>query len=346
MAALHPALVEARVLDALERNSTGALATSGVPGLQVTVCIGDRPPRTFAAGAACLARGNPVTPRTRFRIASLSKPVAALALARAGSSRLIDLDAPVEPELSHVESLCANPWLRTLTLRQLLSHSSGIIDAHVPHVPEGTPRPSLLESLNGALGVAARFEREPGEASVYSGLNYALAEYVCTVRLGRAFSEMVAQLVPGAEFGIAARSAPEVASEHDPDGRVLPHQIPVAFASSGQVASSEELAVVMHDAMMHAVGDRTSNDPVAGSAAQLFTLQPTVQKPKFSLGLHRLGRCEVEVWDHYGHRPGLRCALNIIPSARLTIVALSNGERGTDVIDPILAMVRGICEHA
>jgi len=343
LAAVHPALCEARVMEALARTTPGLLEKTGVAGLQFTMIVQGRPARTFVAGTACRARGEPMTPRTRFRVASLSKPVAALVFLRAAAAGLIELDSPVEAELRDIPGLRGAAQLGELRLRHLLAHASGVADWHVPHTLEGHPRPTLHEALCGALGAGPRFDRAVGQSSVYSGVNYALAEHVVCTRLDCTFESLAARMIHGVEFGMSARTGPDIASEHDEQGGVLPHWVPISLAASGQVAGAAEIAAVAHQAMRVWLGHEEDAGLPRAIVEPFLTPHPTVERAKFSLGLHRMRRTSLVVWDHGGHRPGMRGSINVIPEACITAVAITNGDRGQEIIEPVLAMIRSIC---
>jgi CubicO group peptidase (beta-lactamase class C family) len=74
-----------------------------------------------AAGAG--ASGQPVTTESPFVVASVSKLVTALTVARLSQAGLIELDAPVPWGAIGIPR---DPWWDTVTPRELLSHTSGM----------------------------------------------------------------------------------------------------------------------------------------------------------------------------------------------------------------------------
>ena len=81
-----------------------------VEGLQVAYAKGDRAPTVACFGAATL--------KSRFALASLTKPIVAAACLVAWEEGVLDLDAPLSEHLSGVDQM--------LTLRDVLSHTSGL----------------------------------------------------------------------------------------------------------------------------------------------------------------------------------------------------------------------------
>lgn len=93
------------------------MAEALVPGLQVAV-IDHRRVRVSGFGVADVQSRRPVTDRTVFEAASLSKPVFAYGVLRLASRGRIDLDAPIGRYLDGLE-----PRQASQTARRLLSHS-------------------------------------------------------------------------------------------------------------------------------------------------------------------------------------------------------------------------------
>ena len=114
---------------------------------------------------------------TLYQAASLTKQVtahAALTLSRRGK---LDLDRPL---VSWVDDL-PNPLARTVTPRQVLSHSSGFPNWR--YVSEGQPLPELVPAF------------APGSQYQYSGEGYFYLQRVLEEIAGRGFGEVVRELV-------------------------------------------------------------------------------------------------------------------------------------------------------
>ena len=101
------------------------MAAAGTPGLSIAVVRGDQPILLKGYGFADIERGIPVTEHTAFYIASATKAFTALTIALMADRKAVDLDAPITRYLKDVH------WAPgvdpdSITLRHLLSHSSGI----------------------------------------------------------------------------------------------------------------------------------------------------------------------------------------------------------------------------
>jgi CubicO group peptidase (beta-lactamase class C family) len=83
-----------------------------------------------ACGSADLAAGKPIRPDNIFWIASMTKPLTATAVLMLQDEGKLSVDDPVAkylPELAHLKTADGKP--ATLTLRHLLTHTSGMAEA-------------------------------------------------------------------------------------------------------------------------------------------------------------------------------------------------------------------------
>ena len=96
-----------------------------VPGLQLAFIEGGRVGMTAAFGYANAETEVPVTDRTVFEAASLSKPVFAYAVLRMVDRGEWDLDQPLWETLEY-ERLAHDERAREITTRHLLTHTSGL----------------------------------------------------------------------------------------------------------------------------------------------------------------------------------------------------------------------------
>jgi CubicO group peptidase (beta-lactamase class C family) len=115
---------------ALEIHDHGFLGNSGSainnkvarpPGMSVAVAVDGKLVWAEGFGVADLEQCVPVTPKTKFRIGSTSKPLTSAAVALLYDQKHLDLDAPIQryvlnfPDKGHI-----------ITTRQLLGHLGGI----------------------------------------------------------------------------------------------------------------------------------------------------------------------------------------------------------------------------
>jgi CubicO group peptidase (beta-lactamase class C family) len=147
--------------------------------------------------------GVPVSDRTLFPLASVSKPFTAAAFMRVAEQGLISLDDPVTDVLhdfGHFDDPLEegiNPFLESrrdeVTFRHLLAHTSGL--------PENVPRdkldmsqlPSMEEQVD--LMLQTPLKNAPGERLRYSNLGPAIAARAIEEVTGTPIHELIQRLV-------------------------------------------------------------------------------------------------------------------------------------------------------
>ena len=139
-------------------------------------------------GKADLENDIPVTPVTKFRLASVSKPVTAVAVMRLVEKGKIDLDAPVQ---KYVAKFPEKQW--PITTRQLLCHISGIRH-YRPGESESTRHyDSMTQSLDIFKDDDLLFE--PGTKMGYSTYAYTLLGCVLEAASGKSYMDCLREEV-------------------------------------------------------------------------------------------------------------------------------------------------------
>ena len=143
-------------------------------------------------GVADVATGEPVDPYdTVFHVASISKPVTAMALLQLYERGEIDLHADVNDALRRFQ--VELPAGEMLTAHHLLTHSGGLDIRRIGRVARS---PAELAPLGDYL--AARLPpviRPPGALSVYSNHGYALVGFLVEEVSGQPFADYMEQQV-------------------------------------------------------------------------------------------------------------------------------------------------------
>lgn len=175
----QPAKVSQRLLDELA-------AVSGVPGMGAAVWRDGAIAWSGSTGFRDLAREQKVDQRTIFRLASVSKLLAATAAAKLHEQGKIDLDAPVSTIL---------PWLKNdwtpITARQLAAHTSGI--DHYNDQDRATLGSLHFPTSRDAVAIFERrpLLRSPGEAYRYSSWGFTLLGALVEQQSGMLFPDYV-----------------------------------------------------------------------------------------------------------------------------------------------------------
>lgn len=146
-----------------------ALADSMTPGLAVALVCHGQIAWAAGYGVADQAKGQPVTPATRFQAASLSKPVTAWGVLRLVGQGRIGLDEPV---VGHLRHWCPPPSpfkAEAITVRRLLGHTAGLSVHGYAGQTLDRPLPPIEASLSGQAG--GSFPVELLDALVREGLD-------------------------------------------------------------------------------------------------------------------------------------------------------------------------------
>ncbi|GAM51356.1 beta-lactamase [Nocardia seriolae] len=142
-----------------------------VPGLSVAVARQDRVVYSRGFGLADLGSGLAATARTAYLWFSMTKVVTATAIMQLADQHRLDLDGPVD-ELFAPFAVVRQP--RPITVRQLLSHSSGLANP-IPIrwvTPATASVPNSRDFVTHQLKTHARLRFPPGQRSAYSNLGY------------------------------------------------------------------------------------------------------------------------------------------------------------------------------
>ncbi len=139
-----------------------------VPGASVLVLKDGEPLLRRGYGLTDLEAGTAATPATNYRLTSVTKQFTAAAILLLAEDGKLSLDDPVKRWLPSLPAAAD-----AITLRQLLSHTSGLID-YEDHVPEGFAGQLHDADVLHILEGQDRTYFAPGSAYRYSNSGYAL----------------------------------------------------------------------------------------------------------------------------------------------------------------------------
>ena len=117
---------EARLRTELEPQINDAISKGSLPGFAIGVVKDSKLIYAKGFGVAKLGGSTPVTSRSLFHMASVTKTFVATAIMQLVEQGKIDLDAPVTKYLPYFK--LDDERYRTIKVRQMLSHTSGIPD--------------------------------------------------------------------------------------------------------------------------------------------------------------------------------------------------------------------------
>ena len=317
--AADPARIADRMLHALAD-------ANGVPGMGAAVI---RDGKTLWAGSTGMRdaeQGLPVARDTVFRLASVSKPIAATAAARLHEQGVLDVDAPVQSMLPWLQA----PWA-PITPRQLAAHLSGLPHYQARDAARGGAH---FPTVRDAVGVFSDREllAPPGIAYSYSSWVYPWVRGVVDAGGGLPFLVSLARAVtPGRAIGADATVGddPRVSRAYEfVEGqarRAAPHDFSYTWAGGGLAATPEAVAQF---------GARVLAGSVVAPATLEWMQQPTAladgtpaRERDYEVGFGwRVARDNdgARIVHHAGVTVGARSALVLWPERRLTASLLSN----------------------
>jgi len=187
--------VEETVAD-LQAYIPDQLESVGVPGLAIALVHRGETVWEAGFGKANTITGDPVTENSVFEVASLSKPVAAYAALTLVDSGELELDEPIHLYFDE-PWLAPSPWSEQITLRHLLSHTSGLS--------------KRLHPLDRSISFP------PGERFAYSNVGYQYMQ-AAIERVSGSSLETIAQ---DGVFGPLAMSSTTYADRTDVTSRLV-----------------------------------------------------------------------------------------------------------------------------
>ncbi|MEO5670952.1 MAG: serine hydrolase domain-containing protein [Ramlibacter sp.] len=320
---------EVPAFSALDIKLREVLRTLKIPGASMTVAKNGAIAYQRGFGWADRDAGQVVQPETRFRIASVSKPMTAVGVLRAFEADLpAALDRPVfgpgglltGPRYAQVK----DQRFLTVRLRDLLQHTGGWdLDVYEPQYD--------LVNIARAMNVAAPAEApdiieymlknqelqiEPGTRSIYSNFGYNVLGRVLEEKTGMPFEKAMRQLV----FGPAGMHTPAIGGDalsqrlpgesiyyDDPRWPAMPSQTgtgsgPQAYNAYHLQAMDAHGGWVMTSADMVRFADAVDGRSGVPAVLQPATVQRmTTRDPKIPGTAYGLGWVQnAGSWSHSG----------------------------------------------
>lgn len=310
----HPPASEGELAGRLDRAIADALPAAHVPDAQAALVHDGRVVWSRAYGAA--------DQRTRFRVGSVSKPVAALGLLRLARERGVALDRPL--------AIAGWPASAPVTLGQLLSHTAGLSVPGYLGLPPDRPVPSTRDEVEGR-GEQPRLRQEapPGRGYRYSGGGFTLAQLWAEQVSGESFAVAMRRRVLDPtgmrDSSFAATTTARAARGHDGSGSSSPDYRYAATAAAGLWSTATDLG--------RFVGLVASGDPLA---RQMRRAAPATDGAYGrGLELRTLADGTRMVW-HPGVDRGWQALIAAFPERGWGLVVLTDGDGGGAVADAAL----------
>ena len=315
------------------------------PGAAVLIACNGSTVFSYQAGMANIEWGQPITSDTSFRLGSISKPLTAVAILELVERGRIDLDRPISDYVPLLPS-----YMRPVTVRQLMSHTSGLPDILLTPMLLPLARDWVSESQIIGMQASVPPRAAPGEVFDYSNFNYvllaALIESITDTRYADYMSEEVFERL-GMERShydsrrviLAGRAQ---GYETSPFGQLLHSEnIDMSHASAaGALLSSANDLRKWSDLLLSGGLLEPETLSMAWSPQQPAGGEPSA----YGLGFNVTEQYGHRVIWHNGLASGFQGALSIYPDLGLTVIVLSNGfhlPNTTETMDRVAAIFLG-----
>ncbi|WP_245548282.1 serine hydrolase domain-containing protein [Nocardia pneumoniae] len=292
-------------------------------------------------GLADIAANRPVTEDTIFRIASITKTFTAIAVMQLWERGLIDLDAPASKYLRAYRLVPADPHFGPVTVRHLLTHTSGIGETAHPlrvlgpdfgeSVPPGTQVPPLSEYYRRGLRVQA----EPGTRWTYTNHGFATLGQIVADVTGVPFAIYLREhLFRPLGMNDTSLAAPDLTPMRRATGYTLRAHGPKEITHREMItAGAASIYSTPRDMGRYLTALLGGGRNEHGSVLESDTLammyapqyQPDPRVPGMGLGFFRGTVGDHRVVEHQGILPGFNAQIWLAPDDALGVMVFVTG---------------------
>lgn len=310
-----------------------------IPGM--SIAIGREGRIVFADGFGIVDPDGEVAASadTRYRIASITKPVTAVAVLQLAAAGKLSLDDPVHQRCPGYPAKERDP-----TIRHLLAHQSGIrhtTDEEDTSIVGSFPR--LADAIASVAGEALEFE--PGTKTLYTSWGYAILGCVIEAVSGQSYMDYITEHVLGpAGMSATTLDRPDFAAPDFSPGyrerrsRLEPSEVVdtrFKTAASGLISSAPDL---VRFALALETGELLPED----WRARMFEPQTLRdgERTQHTLGWLTAPRPDgLAAYYSTGSMEGTTAFLYIVPEKGYAVAILANRERYVQELVPLMRRV-------
>jgi CubicO group peptidase (beta-lactamase class C family) len=315
-----------------------------VPGVVCAISDAGRV-STAATGIANLNTGVPMTVDTAYLTGSITKVVLSTIIMTVVEEGLLDLDSPLVSYAPDVQFGADVDVARSLTLRNVMNHSSGVDTADL-FVPT-RPYPDGIYDYLAPMAQAVKLT-DPGIVSSYNNIGWIAAEMVLRNVTGQTFHELVRdRIIEPLGMTRTVTSVPEAilnrvavgsflmpGGEHRPTSQFA---YPDSWAAPGTTPITtvrDTLAFLL----MHLRGGVSADGVRLLTLASVEAMQtptspdPTGPESGFGLGWRYVEAGGRRIFSHGGGSPGGTAHALISPADDFAMVAFVNSDVGMTTV--------------
>ncbi len=313
------------------------MAERNVPGAAVAIVQNGEIIHSAGYGLLSARSDEQVDEKTVFSAGSVSKVVNAVLILRLVQAGLLDLDEDVNSYLTSWK-VPSGTFTRSqpVTLRHLLSHTSGFSQHGFPDFKPGQPLPTTVQTLDGikpAKNRPVRLMFEPGKMMDYSGGGITVAQLVAEDVLQKPYEAIAREYLfdpLGMDRSTFANPLPEtygnIAKAHSKRGKLQArprgYESMPELAASGLWTSSADMALFLKVVL--------TDDEFLTPAmrAELITRAP---RSWHGMGPRINGDGDNHVFHHGGANDHYMSWLEGHPASKNGMIILTNSEAGREL---------------
>lgn len=313
-----------------------------IPGVSIAVINDYEVVWAHGFGVADTTSHAQMNANTVLQAGSIAKPLTAMVALQMVERGELALDSDINEALTSWRVPDNEFTTRErVTLRRLLSHTSGITPSGFDGYAPGAETPTIQQILDGAPPAnsqAARVMATPGTTMGYSGPAYTIVQLALSERSAEGFPDLMSERIFAPlnmhsstyEQPLPARFARRAASGHTFGGSVAEGRwrIHPEMAAAGLWTTPTDLAQVAIEVARARRGE-SARVLSQGMAVRMLT----EERESSALGW-MLGASNGMFW-HNGGTQGYRASMRMYSDTGDGFVFLSNSDNGHDIVSPL-----------
>lgn len=311
-----------------------ALKEHKVPGLAIAIIENGEVVLKKGYGLADVANKKEVSINSGFNIGSISKMFTAWGIMKLVEDDKIKLDDPVSTYLKRWKLPKSEFDTHKVTIRGLLSHTSGLNVHGYNGYESKSELPTLTDCLSGILNADEKVNLvgEPESKWDYSGGGYTILQLVIEEVSGMSFEDYMEKTIfkplhmKNSSFTIGKKILKKSAKAYDENAKEIPLRQFTAKAAAG-------LHTTVEDLILFAQASFTENKVLSHDSINQLITPTDLSKGNYGMGymiMNRFG--DFTLTGHGGSNEGWQSGFMIDFATKSCIIVLTNGDSGKNVL--------------
>ena len=285
----------------------------------------------------------PVSEDTLFQVASVSKPFTAWGIMKLVENGTLDLDTPVTTYIPDWQFPLSEFDENGVTIRRMLSHSSGIANvggySGVENIEDLQTLEESLISANDAKNEDVRIIYQPGTKYQYSGGAYTLMQYLIEQVTNQSFEDFMQEQIfhplgmENSSYSQTPESYKSLAVVFDNQGNPVPSRYFASQSAAGLKTTVSDLSKWAL-AMISVYADSIQNGILDENTLRLMYQPQSEPESKLPYGLGYMvqevgGPQKILEVSHTGHNlPNWYALVATLPEEGEGLIILTNSADG------------------